>query len=459
MAVRCPVRPVIEKNNRVFGGFMDVLNGRIRPIYCRLLFAAVGSSLVSSVFAMVDAMMVGRYHGPAGTAALAVFNPIWAIVFSLGILAGVGGSVLFANLRGSNEWEASNEYFTVSVVFGLVLSAVAMVGIGLFYGPMFRLFGADQQLLELARAYLTPIWFAIPCCVFSNLQAAYLRNDGNASLAMTAVVIAGIFNMLGDYFFVFALDMGIFGAGLATAIGLYVSNLIMLTHFFRKKNTLRLVKVHRPLAKIGRICATGFSTALSDLSMGLISILFNNQIMGYLGTDALAVYGILTQVVAFAQCCAYGAGQAAQPIISQNHGAGKPDRIRQCLKYGLITCLAFGLFWTALAEVRPNLFVYLFMEPTEAVLEIAPAIIRTYGLSFMLLPFNIFATYYFQAVMKPGVSVAISVARGAVISGGLILLLPAVAGADAIWLAMLITEILVLLYGSYYMIRNTKLHC
>lgn len=435
---------------------MDILSGKIKPIYLRLLGAAVGSAIVSSIFSMVDAMMVGRYHGPSGTAALAVFNPMWTIVYSLGILSGIGGSVIFANLRGQQKKQKSNEYFTISIIFGAVLSLLAMLGIGLFNDPMLRFFGADDELLHLAQQYLKPVWFAIPCCVFSNLQSAYLRNDGKADLAMKAVIAGGVFNVFGDYFFVFTINMGILGAGLATTIGLFVSNGIMLTHYFSKDNTLRFVKVSKPVYKLIKISNTGFSTAVSDLSMGIITILFNRQIMKYLGTDALAVYGIITQVAAFAQCCSYGAGQASQPIISQNHGARQFDRIKTCLKYGLYTCVVFGLFWTALAEICPNLFVHLFMDPTKEVLDIAPAIIRTYGISFLILPFNIFSTYYFQAIMKPHISLAVSIGRGAIISGILILTLPLIAGANSIWFAMLINEVIILIFAVYQMIKKTK---
>lgn len=432
---------------------MDLLHGNIKTMYFRLLTAAIGSAMVASVFALVDAMMVGRYHGPVGTAALAVFNPMWTIVYSLGILAGIGASVLFAHLRGMGQERASNEYFTVSVVLGAVLTAAAMALLYFYNEPMFRFFGADDELLALARRYLAFIWCAVPCCVFDNILAAFLRNDGDADLAMKAVLFGGVFNVFGDYFFVFTLDMGIAGAGLATMTGLYATTLLMLTHFFKKKNTLRLVKVTAPLHKAAKIAATGFPTAVSDLSMGIINLLFNRQIMAYLGTDALSVYGIITQVVAFVQCCAYGAGQAAQPILSQNHGARQPERIRRCLKYGLYTCAVLGVMWTAAVFAFPNVFVKLFMAPTEAVLAIAPAILRAYGVSFLLLPFNIFATYYFQAMLKPGVAMVASLGRGAVVSGVLILVLPVVLGPGALWYAMLLTEIIVLLFSAWQMVR------
>lgn len=412
---------------------MDLLKSKIRPMYFKYLVAASGSALVASVFGMVDAMMVGRYHGPAGNAALAVFNPLWSIIYSLGLLAGIGGSVLFATARGRKDEQSAQEYFTLSILFGLVLSALAVAGIGLFSEPLFRFFGADDELLDLAQRYLAPILFAVPCCLFSNILSAFLRNDGNPDLATKAVILGGGFNVVGDYVLVFVMDMGISGAGLATAIGQFIGIFVMLLHFRDKKNTLRFVKPTRALRKLGEISLTGFSTAINDLAMGIIGVLFNRQIMKYLGSDALAVYGIITQITAFAQCLAYGAGQAAQPIISQNYGAGQYGRIRECLKYGLYTSAIMGLFWTGAMMLFPELFVNLFMTPTAAVLEIAPGIFRAYGISYLLLPFNLFATYYFQAMMQAEVSVIASVARGAVVSGGLILLLPLVAGAGSIW--------------------------
>lgn len=435
---------------------MNLLNSKIKPMYFKYLMAASGSAMVASIFGMVDAMMVGQYHGPSGNAALAVFNPLWSIVYSLGLLAGIGGSVLFANARGRKDEKSAQAYFTLAVCYGLALSALAVLGIGLFNEPLFRFFGADEELLELAQRYLAPILFAIPCCVFSNILSAFLRNDGNPDLATKAVIIGGIFNVVGDYFCVFVMDMGISGAGLATAIGQYIAIAVMLLHFVGKKNTLRFVKPSQAIRKLGRITVTGFSTAINDLAMGIIGVLFNRQIMKYLGSDALAVYGIITQVTAFAQCLAYGAGQAAQPIISQNYGAGQYGRIKECLKYGLYTSAVMGLFWTGTMLLAPNLFVNFFMTPTPAVLDIAPGILRAYGISYILLPFNLFATYYFQAIMKAHAAMLASVARGAIVSGALIMLLPVIAGANSIWYAMLITELLVAAYSAYYTVKYTK---
>ena len=437
---------------------MDFLNGNIKTIYFKYLAAAFGSALITSIYSIVDMAMVGQYHGPEGSAALAVVAPVWNIIYSFGLLMGIGGSVLFSTIRGKAEGQEkrSNVYFTASVIGSIFLAAVIWLVVIFFDRELLLLFGAQDNTLSLAREYVSPIKFAIPLFLFNQMLAAYLRNDKNPALATGAVLAGGIFNVFGDYFFVFTCDMGAYGAGLATAIGSAITFIVMLSHFFTKRNTLHFVKPTGLFKMLKEISVTGFSTFFIDVAMGILTILFNRQIMHYLGTNALAVYGVIVNISTFAQCCAYSVGQASQPIISTNFGANKGDRIRQALKYALGTTAFFGIFWTALSLAVPNLFIRVFMTPTPEVLEIAPTIFRCYGISFLLLPLNIFSTYYFQALMKPKVAFVVSVARGLVVSGVLIYLLPLVTGADSIWFAMPITELLVAIYVVYEMVKCTK---
>ena len=427
---------------------MNFLTSKIRPMYFKYLVAAFGSALISSIYGVVDMAMVGQYQGADGTAALAVVSPVWNIIYSLGLLMGIGGSVVFSNLRGKSEenHKKSNEYFTAALIGVVALAVITWVIVIFFDRELLLLFGAEETLLPLARRYIFPVKFVVPSFLFTQLMAAFLRNDGNPALATRAVLFGGFFNVFGDYFFVFAMDMGITGAGLATAMGSVFSLLIMLTHFRSKKNTLKLKKPENLFFMLKTISITGFSTFFIDVAMGILTMLFNRQILKYLGTEALSVYGIIINISTFVQCCAYSIGQASQPIISTNLGAGKGERISQILKYALGTAAVFGLIWTALAEFAPTLFVNIFMTPTENILAIAPNIIRSYGISFILLPLNIFSTYYFQVLMKPATSFVVSVSRGALISGIFIYLLPAIAGADAIWFSMPLTELIVTIY-------------
>lgn len=238
----------------------------------------------------------------------------------------------------------------------------------IFFDRQFlTLFGAEETLLPLAREYMYPIKFVVPSFLFTQFMSAFLRNDGDPALATKAVLAGGIFNMFGNYFFVFTLDRGIMGAGIATSMGSVFSLIIMLTHFFKKKNSLHMEKPTQLLVKLCAIGTTGFSTFFIDVAMGILTMIFN----------------------------------------------------RQCSEH-------------------------------------CPGIIRRYGISFILLPFNIFSTYYFQAMMKPSTAFVVSVGRGAVISGHTDFLLPVMAGANSIWFAMPITEMIVAVFVAAMMRRYQK---
>lgn len=437
---------------------MDLIKGDIKKIYWKYLATSFGSAIIGCIYSLVDMAVVGQYQGPDGASALAVIAPLWNLIFSFGLFMGVGGSVLFSNIRGQKEGneKGSNQFFSVSLIGIAILSFLAWLALLIFERPILIFFGgSDETILSLAERYLIPVKFVFPLFALNTMLGAFLRNDNNPLLATISTLSGGVFNIFGDIFFVFGLHMGVFGAGLATAIGAVISFLILLIHFFLKKNTLKLEKIEHFFPKLFDVARSGFSTFFVDVAMGILTILFNRQIMKYLGGDELAIYGTIINISTFAQCCAYSVGQAAQPIISINYGAKKKDRIEKVLRLSLITSLGFALFWTLLSMLGPNLCIRVFMNPTEHILFIAPNIIRLYAISFLLLPFNVYATYYFQSIMKPGAAFIISIARGLLLSGALILLLPLI-DKNALWLAMPITEFIVAIYTFAAMYRFTK---
>lgn len=237
---------------------MDLLNGKVGSLYFKYLSAAFGSALISSIYGIVDMAMVGQYQGPDGTAALAVVAPVWNVIYSIGLLVGIGGSVIFSTKRGSgmSAGGEDEQYFTAAVIGSVILAALAWVGVILFERPLLMFFGTDETLLALAQRYMIPVKVVFPLFLFNQMLAAFLRNDGAPALATLGVLSGGIFNVFGDWFFVFPCDMGVYGAGLATALGLAVSFLVMLTHFASRKNTLRLVKPKR-LARKSRLTKRG----------------------------------------------------------------------------------------------------------------------------------------------------------------------------------------------------------
>jgi len=435
---------------------MDLKKDSVLKIFLTYLRAAFFSTMISSIYGVVDMAVVGQYQGPEGTAALAVVAPVWNLIYSLGLLVGVGGSVLLSVSRGRGEEKAQNEYFTVAFIGAVTLSVIAWLTLIFAENQMLILFGADSELLPLAKEYLLPVKFTVPVFIFTQLFAAFLRNDDNPSLAARAVLCGGIFNVFGDIFCVFTLDMGIMGAGLATSIGAIITLIIMLTHFKSKKNTMKFTKPTRLANKAGKIIITGFSSFLIDVAMGILTTFFNRQIMRYLGTDALSVYGVIVNISTIVQCCAYSVGSASQPLFSVNFGAGNGKRLRQTLRYAAIASAVLGVVWTCVIWAIPNAFIKIFMSPTEAILGVAPSIMRTYAISFLLLPFNVFSTYYYQAILKPAYSFAVSLLRGVIISGAAIYLLPALLGANFVWCAMPLTELIIFIPVCIHVLRSSK---
>lgn len=435
---------------------MDMLTTPIKTLYRKYFFAAFGSALITSIYSVVDMAVVGHYHGPIGTSALAVIAPMWNIVFSLGLLAGIGGSVLYSNSMGAGKQEEANRYFTVAAVMAVALSLCCWVAFSFFKKPMFILFGATGETLQMALDYMSYIQYVIPLYLLNQTLSVFVRADNDPVLATTGVISGGLFNVFGDYFFVFTCRMGIRGAGLATAIGAALSTAILLLHFLKKSCTLRLSRPVQAGQRIKAIAQFGASSFVVDLAMGILTIVFNRQIVRYLSGAALSVYGVIVTISTFVQCCAYGVGQASQPICATNFGARRYDRVMETTRYAYFWVALFGFVWTAGICAAPNAFIRLFMEPTAEVLQIAPAILRTYGISFLLLPFNVYATFYFQAVMKPAVSMTISIIRSVVLSCLLLYLLPWLFGGSAIWYVMAIVELTTAVYVAFRIVQSSR---
>lgn len=436
---------------------MDLLKDKLSKVYFKFLLTAFGSALITSIYGVVDMIVVGKYHGPNGSAAMAVIAPIWNIIYSLGLLVGIGGSVLFSVQKGKKEEETHpNQFFSSSIIFGIIIAIVAWIAIVIFEEPLLRLFGADDTLMSLCRSYFKAVKVSVPVYIFTQIMAAFLRNDGDPTLATLAVIFGGVFNIFGDYFFTFTCDLGIEGAGIATALGATASLLVMMIHFFKKSNTLRFSFKKSYFCHFLPIAKSGFSTFIIDVAMGVLTILMNQQIMKYLNSDALAVYGVLINISTFAQCSAYGVGQAAQPILSQNYGAKQMDRVKKLLLYNVYSCLVISMIFVTSVMFFPDGFIHLFMNPTESVLSIAPNTMRIYALAFIFLPFNVYSTYYFQAILRTNTSIIISLARGIFISGLLILVLPFILSSDSIWYAIPISELITTIIVVFCVLKKEK---
>ena len=429
---------------------MDFLTDNIKSLYRKFLFASMASALAMSVYSFVDTIAVGQTEGTVGAAAMAVITPIYELIVFLGILCGVGGAVLMSNAKGEGSEEKGNAYFTASVILMAFLAAVVWVAFALFSEPIFIFFGADATTLPKVMEYAVWLIRFFPVFIAPIFIGSFIRNDGAPGLAMAAVVIGGCVNVFGDWLFCFPLGMGMKGAALATVTGTSLQVLIMCSRFFSKKCRLALVKPSQIGRALRKICSIGFGASILDLGAVALAILINNQITKYGGNDALSVYGIVGTISSLFQALFCGVGQAIQPLVSSNDGAGNKDRVHTLFRLSMFTVIALGAVFTALGELLPLPIINLFMSATPEVIAIAPTIIRIYFLVFLFMGITVLSTYYLQSVMRSRMSVVIAALRSLVVSGLLLFILPLFFDLNGVLLALPVSELIVAIIALVY---------
>lgn len=421
---------------------MNLQTDNIFKLYFKFLVPSLFSGLVMSIYSLVDMIVVGQYEGAAGTAALACVSPLWAFFCCLSTLFGNGGAVLFSRAKGEGQEKESRAAFTISFLMICSVTAVVWFVIAVFDESLLRLFGADDVLLPLALRYMKWLKLGIPLWPIGYFLGMFIRNDGSPALVGAATVCGGIFNIFGDVFLTFTCDMGIEGAVIATVAGQSMVFLIPLIHLFSKKNTIAFTRVSSFWKRGMEIASVGVSSFLCSVGMGFVVVLFNNQIMRYFGSNELAIYGVAGNLFTLVQTFSYGIGNAAQPIVAENMGAGKPNRVLRTRNLGCCVAAGIGLCAMVITLLFPVQIVQLYMKASAEIQNAAPGILRRYFTCLLFLPFNVYATYYLQAVQRVKESLTVSLLHSFLLGAMFVYLFPAVWGGASIWYVMLFAELI-----------------
>ncbi len=408
------------------------------------------SALVLSIYSFVDTIAVGQSEGAIGAAAMAVITPLYEVLVFLAILIGIGGSVLMSNAKGEGKDEKGNAYFTASLILVAILAAITWLAFILFHEEIFTFFGADAELMPKVMEYAGWIIRFLPLFIAEPFLAAFIRNDGAPALVMGAVLTGGAVNMFLDWYLVFPVGLGMQGAAIATVIGTTVQVIILCAHFFRKKCNLKIVKPYKISSAVRHIFFIGFGAGVLNLGMVVLTIVMNNQIMRYSGATELAVFGVIVTVTSLFNAFFSGVGQAIQPLVSANHGAGNVERIKSFWRMSLGTALVLGMTFTAIGELIPVPMVRLFVKATPDMISAAPAIVRMFSVLYIPLGITVLSTYYLQSVMRDKMSMMIAILRSVVVSGLLIYVLPLFFDTVGIWIAMPISETIVAVIALCY---------
>ena len=297
--------------------------------------------------------------------------------------------------------------------------------------------------------YMPYIVWGMGLFFFSSYLQTFIRNDGAPRLAMYAVVSGGVANIILDYVFVYNFNMGMAGAAIATVMGSGLTVVILLTHFFTKKNNLHFsLKGVRP-SFIKNIILNGFASFLIEVASGVTIFVFNIQLLKYAGNTGVSVYSIISNTAIVVVCLCKGINQAAQPLLSTNYGAGlyeRTDKIRSlAVKVSVIICAVPVI----LGLVVPDFFTYIFINPDSAILSMSAPAIRIYFVGFMMLGINMVFICYFQAILKNGYSMIICLMRGLILVVAFAYIFPLFMDVTGIWLAVPAAETITMLFGIY----------
>ena len=434
---------------------MDLIKHDIKAVYRKYLAASLAGSVVLSIYSFIDTIAIGQSEGPIGAASMAVINPLFGIIVFFALLCGIGGAVLYGNARGQGNEEKANAMFTAASALMAVLMVVIWLVFGIFHDPILTAFGADSELLPKVMEYAGLIIAFIPAFVIPIFLGAFIRNDGAPGLAMAAVIIGGCVNIFGDWFFVFPMGLGMRGAAIATVLGTVVQMLVMCVHFFTKKCTLRLVKPNKVMKAVRKTLVIGFGSSVLELGMAVLGVIINNQIMKYGDTNDLAVYGVVATIAALFQALYGGVGQAIQPIVSANCGAGLKERIRETWRRSMGTVIIMGVLFAALGELFPKAIISLFVEATPEVLAAAPGVMRPYFVMFIFAGINVLATYHMQSILRGNIAIFTAIMRGVVLSGALVMLFPVFMDILGVWVALPVADALICAFNLWYIYKRT----
>ena len=417
----------------------------------------IAMMIFTSIYGVVDGVFVSNCVGSDAFAAVNLIMPIIMILGSVGFMIGTGGSAIVSKTLGEGKKEKANEYFSMlvylCVVSGVILSVIGII----FTGPIAVLLGAKGSIAKDCVTYGRTVFFMLTGLFLQNAFQSFLVVAEKPKLGLFVTLLAGFTNMFLDFLFVYVLRFGVFGAALATGISQFVGSVIPIIYFAGgNNNVLQLTKCRFNTDIIIKTCINGSSEMVTNMSMSLVNILYNMQLMKYIGTNGVVAYGIIMYVgfIFVGTYMGYAVGSA--PVISYHYGAGNKDELKNLFKRSLTIIIVSSVVMTLIAEIIAGYLAGIFVSYDNNLLELTTEAIRIYAVSYLISGINIFASSFFTALNNGVVSAVISFMRMFVFQIVMILLLPVVLGISGIWTAVIAAEVLSVVISVMFLVKNRK---
>ena len=413
---------------------------KIGKLILRFSTPAIASNLLNAIYNIVDQIFIGHGIGYDGIAATTIAFPMVTVVAAISIMLGVGCSSSFNLNLGAGDRERAEKTagagLSVMVVSGLVLMTVFLV----FLSPLLYLFGATDDIIELATNYTLIVTYGVPFQMITVGACYLIRADGSPNYSMISMVSGAVFNLIFDPVFMFGFGWGIKGIALATTLGQVLSAILALSYIIRGMKTVDLSKkVLKPVISIIKtICSLGFASFTNQIAITIMNVVLNNTLRyygnqsHYGSTVALGAVGAISKINMIFLSSVIGVGQGCQPIHSFNYGAKNYARVKEALKMALICSMALSVTFFAFFQLFPRLIISIFGQGSDEYFEFATRYLRI----FMFMTFSNFlqpsASSYFAATGRAKMGAFISMSRQIIFLIPLLLILPAFLGIDGV---------------------------
>ena len=402
-----------------------------------------------SCYILADTFFVSKGLGTDGLAALNLAIPVFSFVSGSGMMLGMGGATKYTIFKAQNKKESCNRIFTNTVYFAAFFSLIFIALSLLFSKNIAALLGAEGKIFEMTDTYLKVILLFSPAFIMNNTLNCYVRNDGNPKLAMLGMLFGSLSNIVFDYIFIFPLNMGIFGAVLATGFSPVVGLIILSVHFIKKKNgfSFKLAPPHFMLIKEN--IALGVPSLITEVSSGIVMIVFNMLILKLEGNVGVAAYGVVANISIVVVSIFTGIAQGMQPVSSRAYGEGNIKTAKRALLYAVITTASVSLIIYVSVFVFSGGITGIFnSEGNTELQDIAEKGLRFYFIGAPFAGFNIILSVFFSSTEKPIPAQIISVCRGFAVIIPLAFFMSYLLGLTGIWLTFPTAELLVSVIGG-----------
>lgn len=423
----------------------------------RFVIPSVAMMILTSIYGVVDGLFVSNFVGKTPFAAVNLVIPFTMILGAFGFMLGTGGTALVAKTLGEGRQEEANRIFSMLIYFALGLGILLTIfGIAVLKGIVIKM-GADDAMLRHCMIYGRIVLLGIPFYMLQNMFQNFLIAAEKPQLGLIVTIAAGVTNMVLDALFIAVLGWGVAGAAAATALGQCVGGLVPFVYFARKNSSkLSLVKIRLMGGALFHACTNGSSELVSNVSMSLVGMLYNLQLMKFAGENGVAAYGVIMYVNFIFIAIFLGYAYGSAPIVAFNYGARRTEELQNVLKKSLKLILGTGISLFLIATVFAGVLSGLFVGYDAELYRLTVRGFHLYAISFLLCGFNIYGSSFFTALNNGVVSAAISFLRTVVFEVAAILILPVFFGVDGIWCAITVAELasILITIGAFSALRR-----